>query len=261
MVIISGYDAPMEEVYFFVAHHALSRGYTCIIFDGPGQGGTLLESGLTLSHVYDKVLDGVLQEAARHGAWTHTVVQGLSLGGLLCLQAVSPAAIQSKVHAVIADPGEKNLLDMFRQRLPFPRDLRDQMPHGTGDAVAILDFMLTRMSLANDATGWALRRGMLVHGVTTPLDYARTLPDFDNEPILGKVGIPTLITKAEKDDIAAQATEVFERLTRSARKALIEFSDEEGAGDHCSNGARSFFSEQVCLWLDQVLQDQPNAET
>jgi len=246
---------PWKKYNFFVAHHALNRGYTCIIFNGPGQGGTLLESGLTLSHVYDQVLDVVLQEAAKHGTWTHTVVQGLSLGGLLCLQAVSPAAIQSKVHAVIADPGEKNLLDMFRQRLPFPRDLRDQMPDGNGDAIAMADFILTRMSLGNDATGWALRRGMLVHGVTTPLGYARALHEFDYAPILGKIGIPTLITKAEKDDIAAQAEEVLEKLTSSTKKALIKFSDEEGAGGHCSSGARSFYSEQVCLWLDQVLQD------
>ena len=89
MVIIGGYDAPKEELYFFCAHHALIRGYSVFFFDGPGQGGALLESALKLSHNYDEVLALGLEEVSKHGTWAKTVVMGLSLGGLLCLRAVA----------------------------------------------------------------------------------------------------------------------------------------------------------------------------
>ncbi len=93
-ILIGGYDAPMEELYFFTGHHALLRGYSVLRFDGPGQGGTLLESGIAMSHDYDKVLEAVLDVSAQYDTWKHTIVQGLSFGGLLCLKAVASKSVQ-----------------------------------------------------------------------------------------------------------------------------------------------------------------------
>jgi hypothetical protein len=61
----------MEEMYFFIGHHALSHGYSVLIFDGPGRGSTLFESGMKLSHLYDEVLVSILDTAAQHGNWKH----------------------------------------------------------------------------------------------------------------------------------------------------------------------------------------------
>jgi pimeloyl-ACP methyl ester carboxylesterase len=253
LIVIGGYDAPMEEIYFFIGHHALSRGYSVLIFDGPGQGGTLLEAGVKLSHVYDEVLVSVLDTAAQHGSWKHTVVEGLSLGGLLCLQAVASSTTQSRVHAVVADPGELNLLDAFRGRLPFPQSICDQLPEGPGWAAMLLGFILGHMAAGNSMPGWALRRGMLVHACDTPMEYVRSLAAFDNQSALGQVKIPALITRAEGDEIAAQAETVYERLVSTDKKCLMRFTDEDGAAEHCETGARAFFNEKVFTWLDNTL--------
>lgn len=253
LIAISGYDAPMEEMYFFISHHALSRGYSVLVFDGPGQGGTLLESDMKLSHVYDEVLISVLDIAAQHGNWTHTVVEGLSLGGLLCLQAVANSATQSRIHAVVADPGELNLLNAFRGHLPFPQSICDQLPGGPGWATMLLSFILNRLAAGSSMPGWALRRGMLVHGHETPIEYVRSLAEFDNQSILGQIKIPTLITKAEDDEIAAQAETVYDRLVNTDKKCLMRFTDEDGGAEHCETGARTFFSEKVFAWLDDIL--------
>ena len=253
MVLISGYDAPMEEMYFWAGHHAVSNGYSFLIFDGPGQGGTLLESGMVLSHVYDQVLGAVLETADEHGTWDQIVVHGLSLGGLLCLQAVASPVTQSRVSAVIADPGEMSLFDAFCERLPFPQSICDQLPEGPWWAVTILDFILGRMLGGAGMLGWVLRRGLLVHGCATPLEYVRTLPQFDNKPVLGQIKIPTLITKAEGDAIAAQAEAVLEALVSCERKELVRFGEGDGAQEHCETGARMFYHEKVFAWLDNVL--------
>ena len=255
MVIIGGYDAPKEEFYFFCAHHALIRGYAVFFFDGPGQGGALLESALKLSHNYDEVLALGLEEVSKHGIWAKTVVMGLSLGGLLCLRAVASPKVQPRLHAVIADPGELNLLDAFRARLPFPQNICDQLPDGPAWAIPVLNFILNRLVAAQGMAGWALRRGMLVHGYDTPLAYVRSLNVFDNTAFLDKITIPTLVTMAEMDEVSAQAKLVYEKLVECHEKKLIIFRDEEGAGDHCEMGERMYFSEQVFAWLESVLGD------
>jgi esterase/lipase len=101
--------------------------------------------------------------------------------------------------------------------------------------------------------GWALRRGMLVHGCDTPMKYVPSLATFDNQSTLGQIKIPTLITKAEDDEIAAQAETVYDRLVSSDKRYLLRFTDEDGAAEHCKTGARTFFNEKVLTWLDNTL--------
>jgi pimeloyl-ACP methyl ester carboxylesterase len=253
MVVIGGYDSPMEELYFFCGHHALSRGYSVLIFDGPGQGGSLIEAGMNLSHNYDKVLANVLRAASEHGSWRQTVVMGLSLGGLLCLQAVSSEKNASRIHALVADPAELNLIDAFRSRLPFPQSICDQLPEGPPWAAWLLDLFLRQKAGGNNMIGWALRRGMLVHGCSTPIEWVKSLHEFDNESILGGIKMPVLITRAEKDEIGNQAANVYERLVNCEKKTFMVFEDEDGAAEHCQTGARMFYSERVFAWLDETL--------
>jgi alpha-beta hydrolase superfamily lysophospholipase len=119
IVIISGHDAPMEELYFFCTHHALSRGYSIVAFDGPGQGGTLLESGMKLSHDFGEVLASVLDVAAEHGTWRRTVVMGLPLGGPLCLKAVSGSKMAARVHRIYSSAFRMDLPGLYGYSTSF----------------------------------------------------------------------------------------------------------------------------------------------
>jgi alpha-beta hydrolase superfamily lysophospholipase len=253
IVIISGHDAPMEELYFFCTHHALSRGYSIVAFDGPGQGGTLLESGMKLSHDFGEVLASVLDVAAEHGTWRRTVVMGLPLGGPLCLKAVSGSKMAARVHAVVADPAELNLIDTFRARLSFPQNMLERLPNGPAWAIWLLHIILRRMAASQSVAGWALRRGMLVHGCHTPLDYMISLQEFDNQPILGQIKIPVLITRAQKDEMSDQAELVYHKLINCEKKTFMIFRDDDGAYKNCETGARMLFSERVFAWLDETL--------
>jgi len=85
------------------------------------------------------------------------------------------------------------------------------------------------------------------------LEYANSLYEFDNGPLLDKIEIPVLITKAEDDEIAGQAELVYDRLTNSKNKSIIKFSKKDGAEEHCETGARMFYSEKVYSWIDTIL--------
>ena len=46
LIITGGYDSTAEEAYFFSGAAAVARGYTCLVFDGPGQGAAIIEDGI-----------------------------------------------------------------------------------------------------------------------------------------------------------------------------------------------------------------------
>ena len=252
MVVIGGYHC-MEELYFFCSHHAISRGYSVLVFDGPGQGGTLIESGLKVSNNYGEVLSSVLDVAAVYGTWRRKIVMGLSFGGLLCLQAASSSNIAAQVHAVVADPAELNLIDTIRWRIPFAQGVYHQLPESRPLAIWLLEVVLARLAAGDDMAGWTLRGGMLVHGCNTPMQYLKSIHEFDNAPILGRIKTPVLITRAQKDQTGDQAEIVYQKLVNCEKKSFLVFRDEEGTAEHCQTGARMLFSERVFAWLDENL--------
>jgi esterase/lipase len=94
---------------------------------------------------------------------------------------------------------------------------------------------------------------MLVHGCHTPLDYMISLQEFDNQPILGQIKIPVLITRAQKDEMSDQAELVYHKLINCEKKTFMIFRDDDGAYKNCETGARMLFSERVFAWLDETL--------
>src|SRR5262249_46959292 len=95
-----GFDSTMEELYFVIAAGAVGRGYSVLIFEGPGQGSVLREQGLTFTHEWElptgRVLDGFL---ASHPKPRQIVSIGISMGGYLAPRA---AAFDPRIDGVVA---------------------------------------------------------------------------------------------------------------------------------------------------------------
>jgi hypothetical protein len=109
-----------------------------------------------------------------------------------------------------------------------------------------------RALAAKPTAGWALRRGMLVHGAPSPLAYLDSLRDFTLRGHAGRITCPTWICNAEEDDIGASAPQLVEALT--CPKTFVRFTTAEGAGDHCEQGARALYHARSFGWLDQLLR-------
>ena len=67
---------------------------------------------------------------------------------------------------------------------------------------------ILRMLARKPTAGWALRRGMLVHGTATPLAYLDSLREFSLADHAGLIRCPTWVCNAEEDDTGASAPQL-----------------------------------------------------
>jgi alpha-beta hydrolase superfamily lysophospholipase len=248
VILIGGYDGTSEELYFLTGAAALQRGYNVLAVDGPGQGSALLERGLTLRADWENVIAPMIDHLLMRSEVDpdRIAVIGLSLGGHLAPRAASG---EPRLAACIADCGSYDLYASALDRMPPPlaQGLRD------GKLWARLAIRPILSVLAGKPTaGWALRRGMLVHGVATPLAYLDSLRDFKLQGHAERISCPTWVCNAEEDDIGASAPQLVDALT--CPKTFVRFTTADGAGDHCEQGARTLYHARSFGWLDDLLQ-------
>lgn len=94
LVIHGGFDSLMEELYSWATYFA-GQGYEVILFEGPGQGGALRDSGLAMDYRWEHPAAAVLDYFGLEDVtWL-----GISMGGWLCFRA---AALEPRISRVIA---------------------------------------------------------------------------------------------------------------------------------------------------------------
>jgi pimeloyl-ACP methyl ester carboxylesterase len=246
-ILLGGYDSSAEELYFSNGAAALARGYHVLAFDGPGQGAALVQRGLVMRPDYDRVVTPVLDFALTRPGIDHDRVAliGLSLGGFLAPRAASG---EHRLAACIADCGAYDLFDAALQRMPAPLavGVNERRPR----AMAIMRAILGRQQHRPTA-GWSLRRGLLVHGASDPLEYVEMLRGYTMKGHAARITCPTFVCNAEGDEISASAPRLYDALT--CPKEFVTFSAAEGAGDHCESGARTLYHARSFGWLDSLL--------
>ena len=247
LVMTGGYDSTAEEAYFFSGAAALARGYNFVCYDGPGQGAALIEDGMVFRPDWETVVAAVLACVRQRSEVdpSRVALMGMSFGGYLAPRAASGAPT---LAACIADPGQYSLLEEAKTRLPAL--LARQLPDGAPFMLNAIDALL-RLRLRHPTKGWALRRGLWVHGVERPIDYLRLTAQYTLEGRVANIQCPTLIASAESDEIGATARKLYDLL--ACPKSFQRFSAAEGAGAHCESGARAQFNQRIFDWLDDVL--------
>jgi pimeloyl-ACP methyl ester carboxylesterase len=253
LILTGGYDSTAEELYFFNAAAAIRRGYNCLCFDGPGQGASSIKHGIyfrpdwenVIRPVVDYLLTRIEVDPAR------IALMGLSFGGYLAPRAASG---EPRIAALIADPGQFSLFEAAKSRVPG--FLRGGLSSKGGIAAIVLRRIFASM-VRHPTRGWALRRGMFVHNVSTPREYINLTREYSLEGLAQKIACPTLVCTAENDDIAAFAKVLFDALT--CEKAFLTFTSAEGAGEHCEDGNRSLFHQRAFDWLDEVMDRRASA--
>lgn len=247
VILTGGYDSTKEEGYFYNAAAALARGYNALVFDGPGQGAVLVAQSLPIRADWEAVVTPVVDYliARPDVDGTRLALIGPSLGAYLAPRA---ASVEHRLAACIADCGTFDMYAGFLRRLPGP--LRSGFEAGHHTSVVAVREMLDHLAKQPTA-GWSLRRGMLVHGVDTPLDYVEAMKPFSLADHAGDIQCPTFVCNGENDDISATAPELVAALT--CPKEFVTFTAAEGAGDHCESGARTLFHARAFDWLDALL--------
>jgi alpha-beta hydrolase superfamily lysophospholipase len=246
LIVTTGYDTNIY-MWYIDSLAAVRRGYNVLLFDGPGQGRALIKQGLVMRPDWERVVTPVVDYALSRPDVDpkQVALLGASLGGYLAPRAASG---EHRLAALIADPGLWSVYESIPARLALPDEVREQLPNV--DPAVLEPFV--QASLADPVGRWALQqRAFMVHGVTTLLEYLRLAREYTLAEVVGQIRCPTLLTQAERDPLAASAGRVYDALT--SPKALIWFTDAEGAGEHTEVGNRTLFDQRAYDWLDEVL--------
>jgi alpha-beta hydrolase superfamily lysophospholipase len=248
VILTGGYDGTAEELYFANGAAALARGYHVLAFDGPGQGAALVRQGLVLRPDWEAVITPVVDYLLTRPDVDpdRVALIGLSLGAHLAPRA---ASAEHRLAACIADCGAYDLFAAAVARIPGV--LAGGLTGGQPLAAAVLGRLLQALA-GRPTAGWALRRGQLVHGAASPLDYLLALRPYSLAGRAAAITCPVLVCDAEGDDISASAPQLAAALT--GEKEYIHFTAAEGAGDHCEAGARTLYHARSFGWLDQLLR-------
>ena len=250
LILTNGYDGTVTDMYFASAVAAARRGYHVLFFDGPGQGGPLYEQGVPLRPDWETVVKAVVDAALELPGIDpkRVALSGWSLGGHLAARA---ATGEHRLAALILDPALWSMLAGFTPlaaKLGIPMDASTDIARIDDAAIAKLNAVIE----GNRQLRWSfVQRGFWVHGVTDLRGYLASAATFTLEGRAGKIRCPTLLTAAGDDTRSGSAQMVMDGLR--CPKTLINFTDAEGAGDHCEMMNRSALNRRALDWLDATL--------
>ena len=248
LIAHGGFDSTLEELYTFAAAPALERGYNCLTFEGPGQGGVIRKQKIPFRYDWEKVVTPVIDYALtrdRDIDPNKIALIGISMGGYLAARA---AAFENRISACILYNGVYDGYDAFASG--FPQSLRTAVENGNLNAVNTVIDILSDID-AN--LRFNMKHGMWTTGTNSPFELIQGSKKYTVKGIAQKIKCPTLVLEAEKDDsFPGQPRMVYDALT--CPKKYILFTSEEGAEEHCQSGAPAISSQRIFDWLDETLQ-------
>ncbi|QKV74100.1 S9 family peptidase [Amycolatopsis sp. Hca4] len=236
VIFHGGIDSTLEEYYVASAVGALRRGYNVLVFDGPGQGAPLRHQGLYFRPDWEAVVTPAvdLARSLPEVDKDKIVLIGMSLGGYLAGRA---AAFEHRIAACVLYDGVYDLYEPFAA----VAERAASTPGGLDTAIE-----------QNTMARWVVRTGMWSFGMSTFEEVVEATKAYTMAGITDRITCPTLVLDAEDDQFfRGQPQRVFDELT--CEKKLIFFSEDEGAGEHCQEGALFLFNQRTFDWLDTVL--------
>jgi alpha-beta hydrolase superfamily lysophospholipase len=250
IVMHNGFDGTAEEMHFFGAAAAVERGYNVLVFDGPGQPGTLHRRGLTFRPDWENVVAPVLDYAVRMPDVDpdRIALLGVSMGGYLAPRA---AGYDRRIAAVIALDGVYDLGDISTAILPMSRaEAESQLraPENPELDAGIAAAMATQPTIR-----WSIEHGMYALGAPTPRAFAAAYLDYSlRDGIAERIACPTLVCAGQEDGFfAGQPEKLYAALT--CPKELLVFTAQDGGEAHCQSGAQRYAFARIYDWLAEAM--------
>jgi pimeloyl-ACP methyl ester carboxylesterase len=246
LIVHGGFDSTLEELYASAAAPALERGYNCLTFEGPGQGGVIRKQNIPFRYDWEKVVSPVVDYALSRTQDVdpkHIALMGISMGGYLAARA---AAFEHRVAACILYNGVFDGYDALASSLP--KSLLTAIENGNQEIVNTV-FGILMDSDTN--IQFNMKHGMWTTGANSPFELIMNSKNYTIKDIAQDIKCPTLVLEAEKDDsFPGQPKKVYDALR--CQKKYILFTSEEGAEEHCQCGASALSNQRIFDWLDET---------
>ncbi len=167
LIYFGGADALCEEMYFAGAKEATARGISCLLLDGPGQGGSLRLRRIFSRPDYEKSVSAAIDFLEKRGGVDskRIAVMGRSMGGYYAPRA---AAFEDRLRACVSYDSCYSVLD----------DIFDYFP--------------------------PIRRAIIwLTGSSDEADARGKLKAFTLKGVVEKIKCPLLIVHGEDDYVAS----------------------------------------------------------
>lgn len=246
LLLNNGSDGPMSFMWLAGAAGGLARGYDCLTYDGPGEGAALWRQGLPFRPDWEAVITPVVDFAlGLEGIDPERIaLLGVSQAGYWVPRAV---AFEKRIAAAVADPGVMDVSTSWFAHLPPPLvELFD-----TGDKEAFDAAMMEGITQEQLGT---LRFRMRPYGVESPFDAYRAVRAYNLAGVARQIECPILITDPENEGFwPGQSKQLFDAVgTPPERKALVAFTEAEGADAHCEPMGLGVRDQRIFDWLDDI---------
>ena len=245
IIMHSGFDGTAEELYYNRAVFALKRGYHCLLFEGPGQGGVIRELNIPFRPNWETVVTPVVDFALKRKEVDPDgiALMGISLGGYLAPRAV---AFEHRIRACIANGG---IYDWHAA------SVKPEVEKALDDPEACkeIDKGANKVMEADLSKRWALGHGMLTFHAGSPSEWMRMTRPYTMKDVASKITCHMLVVDSEGDRyLPGQAEKLYKALR--CPKDFMLFTREEGAEEHCQFGALRISNERILNWLDSKMK-------
>jgi hypothetical protein len=226
---------------------ALARGWNAMTFDGPGQNAALVRQGLAFRPDWEKVITPVVDflSARADVDGEKLALLGVSQAGYWVPRAL---AFEHRIAAAVADPGVVDVSATILRHLPHVMiKLLEERDREKFDR----DVDWTLRISPSTRSMLALR--MRPYGVSTPYEFFSAARDYAlTDELIAQITTPVLVTDPGNEQFwPGQSGELFGKLTGA--KAIIAFTQEEGADSHCEPVASGLRGERIFDWLNEQL--------
>lgn len=245
IIMFSGFDGTAEEVCISTGFAGAMRGYHCLVFEGPGQGGVIREQNLPFRPDWETVVTPVVDYALGISGVNRDriALMGISLGGLLAPRA---CAFEHRIHTCVANGGVFSFYDPVAGEVPERvMKMKHENPKGFEAAVKM-------MTTVNAEARWFVNDGMWKFGAVSPTELFVKLEDYTLEGVVDKITCNTLIVDGEEEHFfEGQAKKLYDLL--ECPKEFMVFTVEDMAPSHCQTGAEALSAQRIFDWLDDTV--------
>lgn len=173
----------------------MERGYNCLTFEGPSQGGVIRKQKIPFRYDWEKVVTPVVDYALSRPEEVdpeRIALMGISMGGYLAARAV---AFEHRIAACILNGGVFDGYETFASG--FPKSLQTAIDNGNSEYV---NTFLNNLSESDPNIRFNMEHGMWTAGANTPFELVQGSKDYSIKNIAQNIKCPTFVLEAEKDD-------------------------------------------------------------
>jgi dienelactone hydrolase len=245
-LILSGWDGTCEELYLGVPA-LLRRGYNALLFEVPGQIGTVhLHPELKMRHDAEVPVGAVIDYALSRPDVDpdRLALAGFSMGGYFAPRA---AAFDKRIKALIANPPNPEMRRLITMAMGLFDYVLQEEPIEDADSL---------VNWNDPVVQWFYNEARHRVGVKSVTEFLEAMRPYNLWGLEDQITCPTLALAGQSELVAVEifGKPWFDDL--DCPKDYYVFTAEEGAEMHCQLNNISRLYQVAFDWLDDVFDQR-----